>query len=170
MRIAVVTLIIFVNFILQSTVLAHVEFFGIRPNTALIITVAFAMLRTDVEGALIGFFSGLLHDIVFGRVLGLNALLFMCVGAACGKPFKDFYRENYFLPIFLVAGAAAFYEFAIFTATFLFRGRLDMLYYLQRIIIPSVAYNAFLAFPLYRIIYSINKVLEDREEAGRRFY
>jgi len=170
MRAIAAALIIFITFILQSTVFQYIEFFGIRPNAALIITVAFAMLRTDIEGAIVGFFSGLLQDLVYGRVIGLNALLFMCIGAVCGKPFKDFYRENYFLPIFLVAGATIFYEFSVFTATFLFRGRLDMVYYLQRIIIPSVAYNAFLAFPLYRVIYSVNKSLEDRERAGRRFY
>ena len=170
MRIAITALIIFVNFTLQTTLFTHIEFFGIRPNSALIIIVALSLLRTDVEGAVTGFFAGLLQDIVFGRTIGLNALLYMCIGAVCGKPFKDFYPENYFLPILLVSGATFFYEFATFVASFLFRGRLDMLFYLQRIMLPSIAYNAFLAFPIYRIIYSINKLLEKRERAGRRFY
>jgi len=170
MRIAITALIIFVNFIMQSTLFTHIEFFGIRPNSALIIVVAISLLRTDVEGAIAGFFAGLLQDIVFGRVIGLNALLYMCIGAVCGKPFKSFYQENYFLPILLAAGATLFYEFAIFVASFLFRGRLDMMFYFQRIILPSIAYNAFLAFPIYRIIYSINKFLEKKEREGRRFY
>jgi len=161
---------IFISFILQSTIFEYVEFFGIRPNIILIAVASVALLRSDIEGAVTGFFAGLLQDIVFGWAIGLNALLYMCIGAACGKPFKDFYRENYLLPIFLVAGATVFYEFGIFTATFLFRGRLDMLYYIQRIIVPSIAYNAFLAFPIYRIIYSVNKSLENKERAGRRFY
>ena len=170
MRILATSLMIFISFILQSTVFGYVEFFGIRPNTTLIIVVSVALLRSDVEGAVTGFFAGLLQDIVFGWAIGLNALLYMCIGAVCGKPFKDFYRENYLLPIFLAAGATAFYEFGIFIATFLFRGRLDMLYYIQRIILPSLSYNAFLAFPVYRIIYSLNKFLENKERAGRRFY
>jgi len=170
MRAIIVSLIVFINFILQSTLFGYIEFFGIRPNTALIIVVSVAILRSDIDGAITGFFAGLLQDIVFGRVIGLNALLYMCIGAVCGKPFKDFYRENYFLPIFLAVGATFFYEFAIFVATFLFRGRLDMPFYFQRIILPSLAYNAFLAFPLYRVLYSINKALEAQENAGRRFY
>jgi len=170
MRILITSLIIFISFIFQSTILGYVEFFGIRPNITLIIVVSVAILRSDIEGAVAGFFTGLLQDIVFGGAIGLNALLYMCIGAVCGKPFKDFYRENYLLPIVLVAGATVFYEFGIFIATFLFRGRLDMLYYIQRIIIPSLSYNAFLAFPIYRIIYSINKALENKERAGRRFY
>jgi len=148
----------------------HIEFFGIRPNTALIIVASIAILRTDIDGAITGFFAGLLQDIVFGRAIGLNALLYMCIGIVCGKPFKNFYRENYFLPIVLVAASTVFYEFAIFVTTFLFRGRLDMLFYIQRIMLPSLAYNAFLAFPVYRIIYSANKILENKERAGRRLY
>ena len=163
-------LIIYVNFILQSTLFMNIEFFGIRPNSALIIVVAISLLRSDIEGAVFGFFAGLLQDITFGRVIGLNALLYMCIGAVCGKPFKNFYPENYFLPILLAAGATFFYEFAIFVASFLFRGRLDIAFYLQRVILPSLAYNAFLAFPIYRIIYSINRFLENKEREGRRFY
>lgn len=170
MRIVTTALIIFVNFILLSTLFVHIEFFGIRPNTALIIVVSVAILRTDIEGAITGFFAGLLQDIVFGRAIGLNALLYMCIGVVCGKPFKNFYRENYFLPILLVALATIFYEFAIFVTTFLFRGRLDMLFYVRRIMLPSFAYNAFLAFPVYRIIYSVNRFLERKESEGRRFY
>ena len=170
MRILATALIIFTNFILQSTLFTHIEFFGIRPNTTLIIVVSIAILRTDIDGAITGFFAGLLQDIVFGRAIGLNALLYMCIGALCGKPFKKFYRENYFLPIILVAVSTVFYEFSIFVVSFLFRGRLDMLFYIQRIILPSLAYNAFLAFPVYRIIYSINGALEKRESMGRRFY
>jgi len=170
MRILITALVVFINFIIQSSLFMHIEFFGIRPNSALIIVVAISILRTDIDGAVTGFFAGLLQDIVFGRAIGLNALLYMCIGAVCGKPFKNFYRENYFLPIFLVAGATFFYEFAIFVASFLFRGRLDMPFYFQRIILPSLAYNAFLAFPIYRIIYSINKFIENKELAGRRFY
>jgi len=170
MRTAVISLIIFVNFTLQSTIYGYFEFFGIRPNIALIIVISFAILRSDDEGAIIGFFTGLLQDIAFGKAIGLNALIYMCIGYVCGKPFKDFYRENYFLPIVLVATSTVFYEFTIYVTTFLFRNRLDIVYYFQRIIVPSLCYNAFLAFPVYRVIYSVNKALEKRERARRGFY
>jgi len=163
MRTIVTSLLVFINFILQSTVFAHFEIFGIRPNTALIIIVCLSILRTDTEGAAIGFFSGLLQDIAFGKALGFFALLYMTIGFVCGKLFKDFYRENYLLPLFLVIGAAFFYEYAIYIFTLLFRGRIDVFYYTRRIIIPSVCYNAFLTFPLFRVIYIINSWVESKE-------
>ena len=163
MRIAITSFLIFLNFILQSTAFAHLEIFGIRPNTSLIIVVCFSILRTDGEGAVIGFSSGLLHDIAFGKALGFYALLGMTIGFVCGKLFKDFYRENYLLPLFLVVGASFFYEFSVYIFTFLFRGRVDIFYYIRRIIIPAVCYNAFLTFPLFRLVYSINGFIESRE-------
>jgi len=163
MRIFITSFLIFINFVLQSTVFAHFEIFGIRPNTALIIVVCLSTLRSDGEGAVIGFFSGLLHDVAFGKALGFYALISMTIGFVCGKLFKDFYRENYLLPIFLVVGAAFFYEYAIYIFSFLFRGRVDIFYYTRRIIIPAVCYDAFLTFPIFRAIYSINRFMESKE-------
>ena len=170
MRIIVTSLLVFVNFILQSTVFTHFEIFGIRPNTALIIIVCLSILRTDGEGAVTGFFAGLLHDIAFGKALGFFALLGMTVGFVCGKLFKDFYRENYLLPLFLVIGASFFYEYAIYVFTLLFRGRIDVFYYTRRIIIPAVCYNAFLTFPLFRAVYSINNWLESKENPRMKLF
>ncbi|MDL2248900.1 rod shape-determining protein MreD [Tyzzerella sp. OttesenSCG-928-J15] len=170
MRIAVTSIIVFVNFILQSTLFENFELFSIRPNTALVILICFSVLRSDGESAAIGFFTGLLQDIVFGKAIGFFALLGMIIGYVCGKPFKDFYRENYFLPLFMVVIATFFYEFSIYIFTFLFRGRLDVVYYLRRIIIPSVCYNAFITLPIYRIIYAINAKLETREYPNRKLF
>ena len=170
MRIAVTSFLIFVNFILQSTLFAHFELFGIRPNTALIIIVCLSILRTDSEGAATGFFSGLLHDIAFGKALGFYALLGMTIGFICGKLFKDFYRENYLLPLLLVVGASFFYEFAVYIFTFVFRGRIDIFYYTRRIIIPAVCYNAFLTFPMFRFVYSINSFLESKENPRMKLF
>jgi len=170
MRIFITSVLVFLNFILQSTVFVHFEIFSIRPNTALIIIVCLSILRSDSEGAAIGFFSGLLHDIAFGKALGFYALLCMIIGFICGKPFKDFYRENYLLPLFLVVGASFFYEFAVYIFAFLFQGHVDVFYYFRRIIVPAVCYNAFLTFPIFRLIYSINSFLESRENPRRKLF
>jgi rod shape-determining protein MreD len=148
----------------------YFELFGVSPNTALIIIVSFAILRYDIEGAMVGFFSGLLQDIMFGKVIGLYALLGLVIGYFCGKPFKDFYSENYLLPLFLVVGSTLFFEISVYITGFLFRSRLDLFYYLRRIILPSVCYNAFLTIPVYRLIYNINRFLTDRDRSRRNFF
>ena len=68
-RILITALILIVNIVFQSSVLPFFEIRGIIPNTSLIIIMSFALLRGSYEGALIGFFAGLLQDTFFGSSL-----------------------------------------------------------------------------------------------------
>ena len=114
MRILLTGILIFVNFILQTTLLPYISIGGILPNTALIIVVSYALLRDSTEGAIVGFFSGLPIDIFFGTSFGYYTLLFLLAGLLIGRSQKDFYRENYLLPIIICSLAAIVYESIIF--------------------------------------------------------
>ncbi len=170
MRAIVTFFVILLNFILQSTLFEHIEIIGIKPNTAIIIVVSYAMLRGDLEGAIIGFFSGLLQDIFFGRFIGLYSLLGMLTGYFCGKPFKNFYSENFILPLFLVAVSIIGYEFAFYFSSFLFRGKVDFFYYFGTIILPEAAYNTILSIPIYRLVYAINDKICEFERKNRKLF
>ena len=169
MRIIVISFIVLLNFILQSTVFGHAQVFGIMPNTALIIVVTYAMLRDDVEGAIVGFCAGLLNDIFFGQVIGVSALLLMFTGYLCGKPFRDFFKENYIAPVILVGVASLAYEFMFYIFNFLLLGRVNFLRYFGQIILPTAVYNLVLCVFFYRLLYGINALLERREEKKRGF-
>lgn len=118
MRILLTGILIFVNFILQTTLLPYISIGGILPNTALIIVVSYALLRGSTEGAIVGFFSGLPIDIFFGTSFGYYTLLFLLAGLLIGRSQKDFYRENYLLPIIICSLAAIVYESIIFITGF----------------------------------------------------
>ena len=169
MRIVVVSFIVLLNFILQSTWFSYISLFDTIPNTALIIVVTYAMLRGDVEGAILGFCAGFLADIFFGRAIGVSALLLMFTGYFAGKPFKDFFKENYIAPIILVAIASVGYEFMFYVLNFLLMGRTGFLRYLGQIILPVTVYNLVVCVFIYRMIYGINHVLEVREDKKRGF-
>jgi rod shape-determining protein MreD len=154
---------------LQSTWFSYISLFGTIPNTALIIVVTYAMLRGDVEGLILGFCAGFLADIFFGRVFGVTALLMMFTGYFAGKPFKDFFKENYIAPIILVGIASLAYEFMFYVINFLLMGRTDFLRYLGLIILPVTVYNLVVCVFIYRMIYGINRLLEAREEKKRGF-
>lgn len=169
-RILVIGLILIINFVLQTTMLTHIQIIGIQPNTMLLIVVTYAMLRGDVEGAIVGFFAGLMQDVLFGRVIGLYAMLGLLLGFFCGKPFKDFYKENYTMPILLVSIACFAYEFAFYFLFFLFQGNVDLLYYFGRIMLPGTVYTVMLTIPIYRLMYAVNNKLETHEKSMRRLF
>ena len=169
MRIAIYSIIILFDFFVSSTWLQHIAVGGIMPNTTLIILVSYALLRDDVEGAIMGFCAGLLHDIFFGQTVGMTAMLMMFTGFFAGKPFRDFFKDNYIAPIIMVAVATLSYEFVYFILNFLLLGRTNLLRYLGTVILPGAAYNLVLCIFIYRAIYIVDGLISRREERKRGF-
>ncbi|MCL2388131.1 MAG: rod shape-determining protein MreD [Defluviitaleaceae bacterium] len=163
-RIAVLTILVLVNFTVQSTLLPHFAILGVTPDTALVFIVSYAILRGDIEGAIFGFFVGLVHDFLGGMFVGLFALLGFLTGYVCGKPFRDFFKDNYFLPFFVVVGVCLVYQFLLYVTSIMFLGQLDFWFYLRTIILPKTIYTASLSVPLYSLLHLINSRIERFEE------
>ncbi len=162
-RFSIVTFWVITNFVIQASLFKYIEINGIKPNTGLIIVICYAILRGDVEGSIIGFCTGFLHDMYFGKIIGLHALLGLLTGYFCGKPFKDFYNENYLLPIVLTGISSLLYETAFYITNFFFMARMDFLFYFERIIFPGSVYNIVFCVPIYMLMYTINRDLESYE-------
>ena len=170
MRVGCMAALILVNYILQSTAFVRFSILGVNPDTAIIFIVSYGILRGDVEGAIFGFFSGLTHDLFGGHFIGLYAMLGMLTGYIAGKPFKDYFKDNYFLPFMLVVAATFSYQLLVFFTSFLIRGRLDFWFYLTSIILPKTIYTASIALPLYSLMFVINSRIEEYEHKRRNLF
>lgn len=155
-RISIIGIIIIISLILQSTLF---QYGRISPNLLLIVTVAFALIRGNVEGAIIGFFCGLILDIFFGKVIGFGALVYMYIGFLNGFVYQLFYSESLLIPTLMIIVSDFVYGIVIYTFTFLLRGDLDLNYHIFNIILPEVAYTTVFMFFCYKLILHINKWL-----------
>lgn len=170
MRIISISLILVITNILQSTYFQQFRIRGAIPNFYIMIIVSFALLRGSKEGAIVGFFAGLLQDIYFGTSIGFYALMGMYVGYFCGKLNKNFYRESFLLPLVLTIFSTLLYEFTVYVFTYLVRGRVQILYFLNNIILPEVVYTGVISLFIYQGIYYLNERLEIRENKHRKFF
>jgi rod shape-determining protein MreD len=127
-------------------------------------------MRGDIEGAIFGFACGLVHDVMGSGILGLYAMMGMLIGFVCGKPFKDFFHDNYFLPFFAVVIATVAHQFMFFCAAVLFTGSVDLFYYSRVIILPKTIYTASLSIPLYMLMFFINHKIEIYEYNRRNLF
>ena len=169
-RILVMAVIIIVNFVLQSALFPELALLGVTPDTALVLIVSYGILRGDIEGAVFGFFSGLMFDMFAGMFLGLFALLGFLTGYVCGKPFKDFFKDNYFLPFVVVVMASIVYQVIVYILTQMFAGNLDFLHYARTIILPQTIYTASLSIPLYGFLHFVNAKIEIHENNFRSLF
>lgn len=164
LRKIVVTLLILVNFILQSSVFRGLAFAGIVPNLLIVLTSSFGLMRGEREGMFIGFFSGLLCDIFFGNILGFYALLYMYIGYFNGKFNEIFYPEDIKMPIALITVSDLTYGVVCYILLFLLRGKLDFLFYLKKVILPEAVYTIIVTCLLYPFVLTVNKGLERIEK------
>ena len=159
-------LIIFCLFLLQSTLFALFSIGGIRPNLLIIAVAALGFLGGKRTGIYSGFFAGLLIDISFRSVYGMNALLYMYVGYICGLFKKVLFPKDIKLPLLFITGSDFVYNILFYFFQFLFRGKFNFGYYVKSIILPEIVYTAIMACILYPFIHYIMKRIEVPEKKG----
>ncbi len=160
----VITVIILVCFLLQSTVFKTLSLGSISPNLMIIVTSSFGFMRGKKEGLWVGFFCGLLEDIFYGRLMGMHAMIYMYTGYANGYFNHIFYEEDIKLPIFLITASELVYGLGTYMIMFMMRSRFAFTYYMIRIILPELLYTIVVTLVVYRLIYFINRRIEAKDD------
>ncbi|WP_455715871.1 rod shape-determining protein MreD [Anaerosporobacter sp.] len=152
-------IVIIVCFLLQSTVFQSLAIAGVVPNLLLIVTVAAGYMHGRTNGIYVGLACGLLVDICYGDVIGLFGLMYMCIGYLNGYAHKIYFT----MPIILVSISDFLYGFFYYVFLFLLRNRLNILFYLKRVILPELIYTVVVSIVLYKILHILNVKLERSE-------
>ena len=160
-------LVILACFILQTTVFQTLSIGSIVPNLLLIATISFGFMRGKITGIWTGFFCGILKDLFYGNLLGFYALVYLCIGYGAGCCTKIFYDEEIRVSMFLVAAGDLIYGLAVYGFQFLMRGRIEIFFYLRRIIIPEAIYTVLITVILYKLLFILNKKLTELEMKER---
>lgn len=85
--------------VIQSTWLPVWLVAGIQLDLLLIATVCTGLLYGREKGVAVGFFSGLLQDLLSGFLFGYHILTRMLCGFACGLMEKQIFKENQLVPV-----------------------------------------------------------------------
>lgn len=157
-----ITIVLF--YILQCTLFKALALASVSPNLLLILTFAAGFMRGKKEGMYVGFFSGLLLDLFYGKTIGFHALLYMYIGYTNGFFNNVFYDDDVTLPIGLLCASDFLYNFVFYIFAFLLRNRLNLGYYIIHIILPEMIYTVVIMLLIYRLMLRINRGLEEVEK------
>lgn len=94
---------LFLAFVLQTTLLAHIEFFGARFDLPLLVVIAVALLLGWRVGAVCGLVAGLVTGFLVAKNPGSWAWSFLTAGGLLGWATGDNVRDNVFAPPLLAA-------------------------------------------------------------------
>ncbi len=157
-------LIIFVCFLLQTTLFQALSLASISPNLLIVVVSSFGFMRGRKEGMYIGFIAGFVFDAFYGPILGFYALVYMYVGYCNGMFRKFFFPDDIKLPMLLISASDIVYNVAVYVLKFLFRGQFHFVYYLFHIMIPELVYTLVVMILLYPALLKINQKLEAIEK------
>ena len=159
--------IIFI-FILQSTLFKAISLANITPNLLVIFTSSIGFMRGRKEGMFAGILSGLLIDLFYCDVLGVNMLIYMYVGYINGIFNKNFLPEDVRLPLLLIGASDIIYCGAMYVLRFLFRSKLSLAYYFINIMMPEMIYTVLVSIIMFKIIYSVCSVFDKIEKRSSK--
>lgn len=159
---------VFVSFLLQSTLFSQFNIGGIVPNLLIIVIASLGFLNGKRSGLIAGFFGGLLLDLFFGSVYGVNALIYMYVGYVNGYFKKILFPEDIKLPLVMIAGSDLAYNLVYYVFMFMFKGKFQIFYYMFHVIIPEIVYTAVIACFLYPLIHTLFKKIDTYEKKGEQ--
>ncbi|MBS3994191.1 MAG: rod shape-determining protein MreD [Alkaliphilus sp.] len=157
MKFMAVFIIMTCNLILQSTLLQYFKIFNIIPNTTLVLVVVFSILWGKYRGASIGLVAGLVQDILFGEMVGTNALIYMLIGLIIGSLESSIFKENSFTPVFFSTLSTFVYHLLFYFIMTIADNQIPFLLILRKIVLIEVIYNAVFSVAIYKIIYSLTK-------------
>lgn len=161
---AVSILVILAAFLLQTTVFRSLQLADVIPNLLLVTTVTYAYLRGRTSGIVVGFFCGLLLDMMYGSVIGLYAFIFMTIGFVVGFCQKIYFRESMLLPAVLIAFGDLLYGIFYYITEFLMRGRLHFGFFFLHRILPETIYTVIIGIVFFRIVLSLERLVTSRRK------
>ena len=165
-KILVIALVIYVCFLLQTSIFSRYRLAGVTPNILICVVATYGFMKGRRHGILVGFFAGLLLDIFSSNLFGMYALIYMYIGLLNGLFKKQFFGDDLKLPMILIGTSDLIYGLATYLTLFAIRSRYDFSYYLLNIILPEVVYTLLVSIFVYYIILALNNWVEKLEKKG----
>ncbi|HCA30883.1 MAG TPA: rod shape-determining protein MreD [Ruminococcaceae bacterium] len=156
-------LIILLTTILQSLPHFPPEIGGARPTLIIPVVVCIAMFEGPVGGAAAGVAGGILWDVFSDRLLGFNALLLLIICCICGLLSQLLIRNNLISSMLMAAAALVFHSLIDWFIYDLMLENDQALNVLLWFTLPGFIYSLILTPLLYYVIYSVAKLLRNRE-------
>ena len=156
------TALLVLCYALQTSLLTYLSFDGFSANLMLLLTVSVAFLRGHEKGVCFGFMAGLLQDATTGSYFGLATFSYMTVGFIFGKFSVNLFREQSLLPVISSIPALALHFAITISFLFLLGRQIDLVKFLKFDFWPTAIMQVVLAYPVHRLVLSLNELSKRR--------
>jgi rod shape-determining protein MreD len=146
--------------LLQVTIVTPLEVVSGHPDVVLAFIVALALLRGPMLGAVAGFWAGLLLDSAALAPPGLSSLVLTLAGYWAGRFGLATTRSSPHPPLIAVALATVWVAVGSTVLNFLLGQSVPASELFGRVLLPTLALNVLIMFPVYRLAERLFPVAE----------
>lgn len=163
-RPAAVAAVLIAAVALQSTLLTKVTILGVIPQLAFVVVVSLAYLEGEKVGLVVGFFAGLLVDLLLPlSITGLTALVYTSIGYLIGSVRHLTSADSVWVPVFAVGVASAVAELGYALLAIMMGERWVSLGYTAKVAGLVALYNTLLTPFVFPVVKKIaDKVRPER--------
>ena len=155
MRVGVISLIILLNIIVETTLMPFLKINGITPDIMAAFIVSFGLLGGNPIAPIVGLFAGLVYDMTMGAVIGVYAFQYMLIGFIVGSLADKFYVDSFIVPMFFAFIAILLKEAIMILYAYISRLDISLFSVLIGRIIPHAILTAIIT-PI--ILYMMRKL------------
>ena len=147
-----VVLLLVVAVALQTLIISRVSVLGVTADLFLIFTVVVAAGRGSMDGAIFGFFAGLIADIAFFQILGVRSLIYVLAGYFVGMFVARFGTMTPWGVLFLAGGTSFLAQFVFGLFQYIMGPQADFLIMVGTQMLPEAILDALIAVPVYALL------------------
>lgn len=150
----------FIIFFLQVNIFNVFTIAGVRPNLFVIYILFIGLFANQVTGISFGVICGLILDLIYGKTIGVTAIMLCAIGYLGSYFDKNFSKENKLTIMLMVIGSTVIFEFGIYFINSIILDFHREYLYFTKIVVIEVLYNVLLTIVLYPLIQKIGYTID----------
>jgi rod shape-determining protein MreD len=158
--------------VIQETAISQISIFGVSADVTPLVVMSVGLLCGSLTGAIFGFFTGLLIDLVLVQTIGVTSLLYIAIGYWAGRLRELRDPSHELVPLAAGALASAFAGLGMALIQFLLGVDAPVSGLLLQQICIFVLVNTLIALPVHALVRRIIRPVlpEDPRRRRRRAY
>lgn len=158
--------------VIQQAAISQISIFGVTADLGPLVVMSVGLLAGSMPGAIMGFGTGLLVDLVLFQTLGVTSLLYIAIGYWSGRVRELLDPAHGLVPLGMGAGATAVAGFGMALIQFLLGVDAPVSALLLQQIFVTILVNTLIALPVYALVRRIlrSALPDDPRRRRRRAY
>ena len=162
----------FVAVVIQEAAVSQITIFGVSADLMTLVVMSVGLLCGSMAGAVFGFGSGLLVDLVLVQTLGVTSLIYIVIGYWAGRVRELRDPSHSLVPVVGGAAATAVAGVGMALIQFLLGVNAPVSLLLVQQVFITILINTLISLPVYAIVRWVigGTVPEDPRRRRRRAY